>query len=275
MPYAGSIAKLFQSLIIKTMTIDDLPDGLLTEILCRLPCESVTRFKSESKRWLALISDPSFVNLTRGTLFFHSKFEDERESFTIYCQREYYLCNPHTKRWVGLPPAPQWRGLVQVGFLCDAYYRYVVERITHTYDPGHFKVEIFSSKTGEWRKSVLSYSETKDYRSTSTGVGDITTDNFHFTEFGKCVDDRINNRDYSLGIIIRDYRLGVWQGRLRMCELFFSLLLYILCIWELKEEETATHGRDKWCLIESASTDQMVSEDPLIANQRVRIYEEL
>lgn len=169
-------------------------------------------------------------------------------------------------------------------------------------------MEIFSSETGEWRKSVLSYSETKDYgrywfhgrlvtykgmlywsgfhglvdrmdpfnkNSTCTGVDD---NNFHFTEFGKCVDDRINNRDYSLGIIIRDYRLGVWQGRLRMCELFVPYCCptkYILCIWELKEEETAAHGRDKWCLIESASTDQMVSEDPLIANQRVRIYEEM
>ncbi|CAN6689189.1 unnamed protein product [Malus baccata var. baccata] len=42
--------------------IDDLPDPLLVEILCRLPCSKVVlQCTSASKRWFHLISDPSFV----------------------------------------------------------------------------------------------------------------------------------------------------------------------------------------------------------------------
>ncbi|TQE00181.1 hypothetical protein C1H46_014193 [Malus baccata] len=348
------------------MSIDDLPVSLLAEILFQLPCESVTRFKSVSKRWLALISDPSFVKLTRGTLFFQSEFQHETENFTmsvehsgvksrsfsssfvpcyqepiktddggpvvvgthndlvLYCatrcqQREYDICNPHTKRWVGLPPAPQCQfAFVEVGFLCDtdynkkeddkrkhsssifnAYeYRYVVVRILHTLpcSTRKFEVEIFSSETGEWRKSVVSYSSgIKGYgasvfcghsiayngmlywagyigvvarmdpfnknSTTSIGVGDITVDKFLFTAFDKRVDDHISTEHY---------RLGVWQGRLRMCHVFVPLVprcptKLILSIWELKEEEeTAADGGEKWCLIERVSTDQMVSEDPPI-----------
>lgn len=39
----------------------ELPDELVWEILIRLPVESLARFKSVSKAWLAIISDPSFV----------------------------------------------------------------------------------------------------------------------------------------------------------------------------------------------------------------------
>ncbi|CAN6545724.1 unnamed protein product [Malus baccata var. baccata] len=42
--------------------IEDLPDPLLVEILCQLPCSKVVfQCKSVSKRWLRLISDPSFL----------------------------------------------------------------------------------------------------------------------------------------------------------------------------------------------------------------------
>ncbi|CAN6719666.1 unnamed protein product [Malus baccata var. baccata] len=270
------------------MSIDDLPVSLLAEILFQLPCESVTRFKSVSKRWLAFISDPSFVKLTRGTLFFQSEFQHETENFTmsvehsgvksrsfslsfvpcyqepiktddggpvvvgthndlVLCcatrcqQREYYICNPHTKRWVGLPPAPQCQfAFVEVGFLCDTDYNKKEDdkkkhssSIFNAYEYRY--VEIFSSETGEWRKSVVSY---------SSGIKD----------------DHISTEHY---------RLGVWQGRLRMCHVFVPLVprcptKLILSIWELKEEETAADGGEKWCLIERVSTDQMVSEDPPI-----------
>ncbi|CAL2264049.1 unnamed protein product [Prunus armeniaca] len=44
------------------MNIDDLPQHLLVEILCRLPCSKIVfQCKCVSRRWLALISDPYFV----------------------------------------------------------------------------------------------------------------------------------------------------------------------------------------------------------------------
>jgi len=39
----------------------DIPDSLLTEILIRLPLKSIFLFKTVSKRWLSLISDPFFA----------------------------------------------------------------------------------------------------------------------------------------------------------------------------------------------------------------------
>ncbi|XP_039804527.1 putative F-box protein At2g02030 isoform X4 [Panicum virgatum] len=39
----------------------ELPDEIVWEIMIRLPVESLARFKTVSKAWLAIISDPSFV----------------------------------------------------------------------------------------------------------------------------------------------------------------------------------------------------------------------
>ncbi|KAF8404539.1 hypothetical protein HHK36_009426 [Tetracentron sinense] len=44
-------------------TLDSGSDDLLTEILLRLPMKSLLRFKSVSKRWLSLISNPSFCHI--------------------------------------------------------------------------------------------------------------------------------------------------------------------------------------------------------------------
>lgn len=42
--------------------IDDLPDNVLVEILCRLPCyKSIYRCKHVSQRWCTLLSDPDFI----------------------------------------------------------------------------------------------------------------------------------------------------------------------------------------------------------------------
>ncbi|GMY24612.1 F-box protein At3g26010-like [Fagus crenata] len=41
--------------------INKLPDSLLLEILCRLPCQWALRCKSVSKHWLSLISHPYFI----------------------------------------------------------------------------------------------------------------------------------------------------------------------------------------------------------------------
>ncbi|KAK1431317.1 hypothetical protein QVD17_07774 [Tagetes erecta] len=49
---------------------DQFPEEIIEQILTRLPVESILRFKSVSKPWLSLISNPSFTNLqlTQATL---------------------------------------------------------------------------------------------------------------------------------------------------------------------------------------------------------------
>ncbi|KAJ6311099.1 hypothetical protein OIU76_015762 [Salix suchowensis] len=39
----------------------EIPDGVLMEILSRLPLKPIFKFKCVSKRWLSVISDPSFA----------------------------------------------------------------------------------------------------------------------------------------------------------------------------------------------------------------------
>lgn len=72
-------------------------------------------------------------------------------------QRNYYICNPYTKQWVALPPASKCQANVHVGFICDSYHRCKVVRINKFEEnPAlQFKVEIFSSDTGEWRESIV------------------------------------------------------------------------------------------------------------------------
>ncbi|KAK9923884.1 hypothetical protein M0R45_032282 [Rubus argutus] len=44
--------------------LDDLPDAILVEILCRLPCNKlIFQYKCVSTRWFSLITDPNFIRL--------------------------------------------------------------------------------------------------------------------------------------------------------------------------------------------------------------------
>ncbi|CAN6558271.1 unnamed protein product [Malus baccata var. baccata] len=92
-------------------------------------------------------------------------------------QRDYYICNPYTRQWVALPPTPNCvRQNVAGGFICDTPYyeeddsdkKEIIINANHRCRivelilvPGKtfssvFSVEIFSSETGEWRKSIVS-----------------------------------------------------------------------------------------------------------------------
>ncbi|KAL6139098.1 hypothetical protein ACLB2K_064375 [Fragaria x ananassa] len=42
----------------------------------------------------------------------------------LMLQRDYYICNPYTKQWTAIPPAPQCCYEIRVGFTCEPYYYY-------------------------------------------------------------------------------------------------------------------------------------------------------
>ncbi|CAL9029382.1 unnamed protein product [Prunus brigantina] len=200
-------------------SIDDLPEVLLVDIICRLSCiKFVFQCKCVSKRWCELISSSHFVGqyvrhqrdlktpilgtvvVDNGT-FFRVENEDglmiedglmnlqlpviseaaaEQKLFVVgacndlvLCcpseldQRDYYICNPYTKKWVALPPPPRIHNWVSVGFICDPYYNY---NSSSSFDDDvsinaeyrwrvvrlrqEFYVDIFFSETGEWRESA-------------------------------------------------------------------------------------------------------------------------
>ncbi|KAI4332678.1 hypothetical protein L6164_017568 [Bauhinia variegata] len=73
--------------------INDLPDELLEEIFCRLECPSAVRCKSVSKRWYALVSNPSFI---RNLISHHhrlSQMQKEHNSQVLFSPAE-SLLNP-------------------------------------------------------------------------------------------------------------------------------------------------------------------------------------
>ncbi|KAK9923803.1 hypothetical protein M0R45_032203 [Rubus argutus] len=207
--------------------ITDLPDFLLVEILCRLPCKKfIFQCKLVSNRWCTLLSDLYFIGrflclqsetpikrtminsegeeipkfskpltrLFKRLMSFHS-LEKEPVVLGTYndlvlCsatedyQRDYYICNPYTTKWVPVPPPPQVYQYLPVGLVCDfPYYNYNHKKddwkghddIIHVnaeyrckivrilpfkkkseYGSFYFKVETFSFETGEWRVSIVS-----------------------------------------------------------------------------------------------------------------------
>ncbi|PQQ17654.1 hypothetical protein Pyn_33286 [Prunus yedoensis var. nudiflora] len=212
--------------------IDDLPDVVLMEILCRLPSyKFVSHCKCVSKRWCSLISDPYFIsrcaslqreynhqetpiiliNQTRELLnrmsdplkpFFERlvKFYGLIQEPEVagayndlllcyageYHERNYYICNPFTQQWIALPPTPPCHEKtfsIPEGFMCalpyynnnitdaakdnnpnniaqlNTNYRCKVVRLIsprHGIESSKFKVQIFSSETGEWKESIVS-----------------------------------------------------------------------------------------------------------------------
>ncbi|KAJ7966894.1 F-box protein [Quillaja saponaria] len=218
-------------------SINDLLDDVLKEILTRLPCKFVVRYKSVSKRWLALISSPEFHLLflrhPRRWIFQKQNLLDHDCIFNINCGKAlimpkllalaleedfgtverqisikflnqivrfptgfgghvfgysnglllcsedygcpyiYYICNPLTKEWIELPPAPIMSAIYRtyMGFICDSYYhvdtdanaitinferKFRVVRIpSFEIDDQYFGVDVFSSETGQWNYFVV------------------------------------------------------------------------------------------------------------------------
>ncbi|KAI5328350.1 hypothetical protein L3X38_027747 [Prunus dulcis] len=169
-------------------SVDDLPEVLLVEIICRVSCiKFVFQCKCVSKHWCELISSSHFVGqsvrhqrdlktsilgtvvVDNGT-FFRVENEDGLMSLQLPViseataeldQRDYHICNPYTKKWVALPPPPRIHNWVSVGFICDPYYSYnssssfdddvsinVEYRLRVVRLRQEFYVDIFFSETG-------------------------------------------------------------------------------------------------------------------------------
>ncbi|PRQ53121.1 putative F-box domain-containing protein [Rosa chinensis] len=176
----------------------------------------------------------------------------------------YYICNPYTFQCVALPRplrAHDQYGHVTVGFICDlanSGSRCKVVRF-HPKDKENsskLEVEIFSSETGEWRRSIISlrqkvsschmnivtypyngmlYYWNSDYnnfvgfdpfRINSSSDGDDTIERYK----GRIIEFEFGGESSKIECV------GTCGGRLRFIG-GFDLISCILPVWELKEEQ--------------------------------------
>ncbi|XP_062016882.1 uncharacterized protein LOC133733247 [Rosa rugosa] len=245
-------------------SIDDLPDYLLVEVLCRLPDNKIClQCTSVCRRWCSLISDPHFIGrflwLQRDlgspiirTLINHNAEEfptkdvfQRLRSFLrlkedpfvlatwndlVLCcaskddQHDYYICNPYTMQLVTLPPIPACHKFVPVGFICEPYYNYEEEDGDHRKEQ---KINI----NGDYRCKVV-----RIVPSEITCFG-ITIQVFS-SETGEWRESVVSTPGDLSSIVKENFTfdfLGVYQGFLRMCDYNFDN--YWLLVWEMTEEE--------------------------------------
>ncbi|RXH69300.1 hypothetical protein DVH24_037084 [Malus domestica] len=138
----------------------------------------ITLINSRGEEFLDKMSKP--LNLFLKKL---KNFHGLDKQLVVYYQRRYYICNPYIQQWITLPaPPPCYKKIKMLpeGFICDLpYYKYakedakghtvqlnpqyrcrVVRLISDCSDrskrsSNEFKVQIFSSETGEWRESIV------------------------------------------------------------------------------------------------------------------------
>ncbi|ONI18887.1 hypothetical protein PRUPE_3G246100 [Prunus persica] len=193
-----------------------------------------------------------------------------------YYQRDYCICNPYTQKWVALPPSPQCHKIVvALGFICDPpYYSYYGEeaefhRKEATQQRPYLQIlrgDLFSSETGEWRVSYVSFPKKFAFHRVNPSTGFAykgmlfwlgrhrnkggraflfgfdpfdTNNNNHETIDKKCLiefDEQpaIEGLD---GDVSEIECLGVCQGCLRMFN--FELRTGSLLVWDFKLPEPA------------------------------------
>ncbi|ONI19215.1 hypothetical protein PRUPE_3G265100 [Prunus persica] len=222
-----------------------------------------------------------------------------------YYERNYYICNPYTQQWIALPAAPPCHEQtvpLPEGFMCDLplYNKYtndddpkrhnsnniaelntnyrckVVRLICPCYGKKYskFKVQIFSSETGQWRETIVS--SPQDIM--------LGTVKFHICFANACnrmlywmggvhflleLDPfMINNGDYKCRLInLRDHHfdgniilscLGVYGGRLKMFD--FELTTNTFLVWDVNVNKEEYHGGfEKVCL--ENMTSYILEED--------------
>ncbi|KAJ4833387.1 hypothetical protein Tsubulata_032967 [Turnera subulata] len=208
-------------------------------------------------------SKDSFFELVgswNGLLLLVAKFQNSRH------RPRYYVCNPITKDWVALPPAPlSWQYGQAAAFIDDE------ESITTTEEGGRrgFKVvvvgnnfdgahdmSIFTSSTGEWWRSrrVMSCKAgscfyPRDemvccnrilYWDSCPSTVIVQYDPYKVPPPDEC--SYINlPPEYKRKSTLSSLCMGVNQGRILICDHY--LCQRPLCIWELQDCTTSS-----WCL---------------------------
>ncbi|RXI01639.1 hypothetical protein DVH24_014988 [Malus domestica] len=254
-------------------------------------------------------------------------------------QHDYYICNPYTIQWVPLPPPPQVCKFVLVGFICDLPYYNNKEdyqpgdmiqlnadyrcRVVRLMDPDDaddedkeildfsnfklidmrdfctFKVQIFSSETGEWKETTVrsertvtsAYNFTLEMMSVCTGVaskrmlywmGDdddilIQLDPFMINKsasatLSTCYRHRIRNEWDALPMRC----IAAYDGGVRMCN--YDYVSGYLSICELKEEEeedddprVSIHGGSKSLFVKLKKRVYLVDETKVVIGPWIEI----
>ncbi|KAL6142473.1 hypothetical protein ACLB2K_060753 [Fragaria x ananassa] len=203
----------------------------------------------------------------------------------LMLQRDYYICNPYTKQWTAIPPAPQCCYEIRVGFTCEPYYyykedvdhqsekdsnstvqlnvdyKYAIVRIHSplfgsSLNSSELNVEIFSSETGVAYKGKLYWVHQLGH------IFMIGLDPFSNNSHFDVVD--LPDNEWGAVSVSQEGRLRLYRTLLdkdRENEPFRNYL----SIWELKDDDDKVGGRvGKWCKIDTLPLDQMVSENPLI-----------
>ncbi|KAK6117898.1 hypothetical protein DH2020_048360 [Rehmannia glutinosa] len=136
-------------------------DDLLKEILLRLPIKSLIRFKLVSKQWHYLISNPRFYS--KGIRIAHScnglllcsSFQARDNNQT------YYVYNPTTNKFPILPKldvgdgiSPRIHGMSLAFDPAKSFHYKVVcvQGLRLDMVGYQYECEVYSSKTGSWRK---------------------------------------------------------------------------------------------------------------------------
>ncbi|KAL6217340.1 hypothetical protein ACLB2K_010557 [Fragaria x ananassa] len=170
----------------------------------------------------------------------------------LNCYRQgniYYICNPTIKQWIALPPAPIFHGKKPVGFTLDSDNRCCkVVRILGfklELETPSLEVQIFSSETGEWIQldlvlqgcksrhrysfiNIMNYSPVAHngtlYWITCSGhlIGLELFSKFNINTT-KCHGRLISNPNPVRRVNLKDERLCVCQGSVRLCQLYSVL----------------------------------------------------
>ncbi|GMH07087.1 hypothetical protein Nepgr_008927 [Nepenthes gracilis] len=190
-------------------------------------------------------------------------------SSTQHRKELYYVCNPLTMQWVGLPRRPQLHKWVNIGFVVepeDGSF-HVVRIAEFSCSTNVLDLEIFSSSSGKWitRKlpCVSPVMLSIRHRNAVSYRGIL-----HWREYNNRI-IAYNPRDNTdqcrlLGMPTgrdRDGQgvLGVSQDSLRYFEVHKQSQKYGFSVWVLRNYEFG-----EWCLEYRVSVAEIGSADPLI-----------
>ncbi|KAE9467982.1 hypothetical protein C3L33_00130, partial [Rhododendron williamsianum] len=196
-----------------------------------------------------------------------------------YFHKLYYVCNPLTMHWVALPPPPTRHNRVRVGFICNQDFDngmtslFKVVRIPEFENESQLhtslKLEIFSSKTGEWTDdSVISWHKPV-FGSTPLCNDPVVCNGmlhwryvnqnhiFAFDPYKQA------NREFRTIDLPKEsckeasvHLVGESRGRLRYAEFHQGTF----GVWELEDQSSG-----QWCSVHKFHQSEIVWEDPKIA----------